>query len=337
MTKDITDKIWELKVKLKTIENKIVFNHYPIEPRRPHEPKKNKTLEDGKPNFFQLNSIILNAIVWLIPVVYLQFVFFEIEFLQTLGIVSILSFTTRLYVHIKDAEEFNSKNKAYNLRLSQYQHNLHIYYNKKTKYDNDLIQYQIVRIENDILKREKAKIEEELNSIYRILRANKSNLSEKKEPLYPQSLINTKPIIGRVNRGGNYDSFFKNSDSKQNDSELNERIRKGSEFISNLSGKQMERVLDLLKKVQDIQKSNLNSSQKTTEIKRILWTDQSSLSKLLIGGLLGTIGGLAVFGTGGIGIAGLGGAVGVWGFLTGTAGGVLISSLIQNFEKLSEK
>jgi len=40
-----------------------------------------------------------------------------------------------------------------------------------------------------------------------------------------------------------------------------------------------------------------------------------------------------IFGSGGIGIAGLGGAVGIWGGLAGTVGGILISSLIQNFEK----
>jgi len=271
-----------------------------------------------------------------LPVIYLQFVFFEIEFLQTAIIISILAFSTRLFVHLRETEEFDKKSKGYNLSLRQYEDKLRTYQSKKTKYEKDLKEYQIIKGQNDILKKEKTEIQEELDSIYKILGANKSNLSAEEKRLYFESLIRREPIIGKVNRGS-YDSFFEDSDSKPNDSELNERIKKGIDFISKLSRKQRERILSLLIKVQEIQNSNLNSSEKTSEIKRILWTNQSSLSKLFIGGLLGTIGGLMVFGTGGIGIAGLGGAVGIWGFLTGTAGGVLISSLIQNFEKRGGK
>ena len=337
MTNEISDIVEDLKANLKSIEDKIVFNHSPIKPKKPYEPKKSKTLQEGKPIFFQLNGITLNAVVWLLPVIYFQFVFLEIIFLQTIIIVITLALTTRLFIHLRETEEFDKKSIAYNSSLRQYQDKLQTYTSEKNKYDKDLKEYQIIKKQNDVLKREKAEIEDELNSIYRILGANKSNLSEKEKRIYFESLINRKPIIGRVNRGGSYDSFFESTNSKTNDSELNKRIKKGIEFISKLSSKQREKILHLLKKVQIVQNSNLNKSEKTIEIKRILWTDQSSLSKLFIGGLLGTIGGLMVFGTGGIGIAGLGGAVGVWGFLTGTAGGVLISSLIQNFEKRDGK
>jgi len=336
MNNEITDIIEELKAKLESIESKIVFNHPPIAPRRPHPPTKSATLTEGKPDFFQVQGIILNAVVWLLPIIYIQFAFFEIKPLQTVIIVLIAALATRLFVHIKETDNFDKKKKAYNLSYKQYEEKLSTYNDQKNKYEQDFQQYQIVKRQNDSLKREKADIQEELDSIYSILGANKSKLSAQEKRLYIQSLFTKEPIVGRVNRGS-YDSNFGNSDSKPNDSELNERIKKGIDFISKLSSKQRKRILVLLKKVQDVQNSNLNSSQKTTEIKRILWTDQSRLSKLFIGGLLGTIGGLMIFGTGGIGIAGLGGAVGVWGFLTGTAGGVLISSLIQNFENRGGK
>jgi hypothetical protein len=118
---------------------------------------------------------------------------------------------------------------------------------------------------------------------------------------------------------------------KSND--YNEKLKKIIQYVSKFSGQQKERLLVLLLKVQEIQKSDLSTAEKATEIKRILWKEQSTKSKLFIGGFLGTVAGLFIFGTGGIGIAGLGGAIGVWGFLAGTAGGVLVSSLIQNFEK----
>ncbi len=114
--------------------------------------------------------------------------------------------------------------------------------------------------------------------------------------------------------------------------EISKILKKAIEFISNLSEKHKTKFLILLKKVEGIQKSNLSSKEKTNEIKRVLWIEQSPKSKLLIGAFLGTIAGFFVFGTGGIGIVGLGSGIGIWGFLAGTAGGVLISSIIQNFE-----
>ena len=119
----------------------------------------------------------------------------------------------------------------------------------------------------------------------------------------------------------------------KSESEVLSKVNKGINYISKLSEKQQKRILNLLKEVQKIQKSELTTSEKTAEIKQLLWTDQSMGSKLFIGGFLGTIAGLVIFGTGGIGIVGLGGAIGVWGFLAGTTGGVLITSIIQNFKK----
>lgn len=109
-------------------------------------------------------------------------------------------------------------------------------------------------------------------------------------------------------------------------------IDKTLNFISKLSKDKKEKIYKLLLKVKEIQESDLSTNEKSSKIKSLLWTKQNVKNKILIGGFLGTLLGLAIFGTGGIGIAGLGGAIGVWGFLAGTMGGVLISSLIANFE-----
>lgn len=120
---------------------------------------------------------------------------------------------------------------------------------------------------------------------------------------------------------------------KSIENEISNKIRKGINFLLKLSKKQRDDLLALLKEVQIIQKSNLTTEDKAKEIKKVLWSRRSVKGKLLIGAFLGTITGLVIFGTGGIGIAGLGGAVGVWGWMAGATGGVLVSSLIQNFEK----
>ncbi len=122
------------------------------------------------------------------------------------------------------------------------------------------------------------------------------------------------------------------SQSENKQTAFIDNIKKGIKYFSKLSKKQQDKIKTLLKKVDEVQKSNKSFGEKTSEIKKIMWTKQSVKSKLFIGGFLGTIFGFWVFGTGGIGIAGLGSAFGVWGFLAGTAGGVLVTSLLQNFE-----
>lgn len=155
----------------------------------------------------------------------------------------------------------------------------------------------------------------------------------------PKTMWEIKKIIKNIGE------FREEEITKKNDKVYNKNINNKSEsdfskeknkailFITNLSQTKREKLLALLIKIQKIQKSKLNTSEKAIEIKKIMWTNQSPGSKLLIGGLIGTIGGIFIFGTGGLGIVGLGGAIGVWGGLAGTAGGVLVSSIIQNFEK----
>lgn len=111
------------------------------------------------------------------------------------------------------------------------------------------------------------------------------------------------------------------------------KLEKGLSYISKLSSSKREKLMAILQKVKDIQSSNLTTKEKAKEIKRIMWSDQSTSNKLFIGAFLGAITGLFVFGTGGIGIAALGTGVGVWGWLATAAGGAFISSLIQNYEK----
>ncbi|WP_298952330.1 hypothetical protein [uncultured Nonlabens sp.] len=109
-------------------------------------------------------------------------------------------------------------------------------------------------------------------------------------------------------------------------------LEKGLNYISKLSSSKKEKLMATLKKVKEVQSSDLTTKQKAKEIKRIMWSDQSTSNKLFIGAFLGAITGLFIFGTGGIGIAALGTGVGVWGWLATAAGGSFIASLIQNYE-----
>lgn len=119
---------------------------------------------------------------------------------------------------------------------------------------------------------------------------------------------------------------------KNRENNVEEKLEKAIEYISKLSSSKKEKLLSLLKEVQNVQSSELTIKQKAIEIKRIMWSDQSVSSKLFIGAFLGVITGFFIFGTGGIGITALGGGIGVFGWLASAAGGAFISSLIQNYE-----
>lgn len=118
-----------------------------------------------------------------------------------------------------------------------------------------------------------------------------------------------------------------------NENKTKGNLQKAINYTSKLSSSKREKLMRVLRRVQDVQSSNLTTKQKAKEIKRIMWSDQSTNSKLFIGAFLGAVTGFFIFGTGGIGIAALGTGVGVWGWLATAAGGAFISSLIQNYEK----
>lgn len=118
-----------------------------------------------------------------------------------------------------------------------------------------------------------------------------------------------------------------------NENKTRGNLQKAINYISKLSSSKKEKLMTILKQVNKVQSSNLTTKEKAKEIKQIMWSDQSTNSKLFIGAFLGAVTGLFIFGTGGIGIAALGTGVGVWGWLATAAGGAFISSLIQNYEK----
>ena len=128
-------------------------------------------------------------------------------------------------------------------------------------------------------------------------------------------------------------TIFNMENTSKTENEISVKIQKGIDFLSKLSKKQRDKLLGLLKRVHEIQKTSLSRMDKVKKLKNIMWTRQSVKSKLLLGAFFGAISGLFIFSTGGIGITALGGGVGVWGWLASSVGGVAISSLIQNFEK----
>ena len=55
-----------------------------------------------------------------------------------------------------------------------------------------------------------------------------------------------------------------------NENNVKNNLSRGVEYISKLSSSKKEKLLNLLKKVQDIQASDLTTKQKAKEIKRIM-------------------------------------------------------------------
>lgn len=121
-------------------------------------------------------------------------------------------------------------------------------------------------------------------------------------------------------------------ESDKFDKDLPKMINGGTVFLLRLSMKQRENLLNALRQIRDIHKSDLSKGEKVKEIKKCLWIQRSVKYKLVVGAFIGAVTGLAIFGTGGIGVVALGGGVGVAGWLASAAGGVVVASIIKNFE-----
>src|SRR5690606_29558913 len=134
-------------------------------------------------------------------IMFLQYLLTEIRLEQTTFMVFIVALSTRLYIHTKEARDFDKQTEDYNLKFKQYEDQMETYKNQKVDYEKDLKQYQIIKQRNESLKMEKTEIQEQLNGLYAILGANFSSLSPKEKGLYIQGAINTEPIVGSVNRG----------------------------------------------------------------------------------------------------------------------------------------
>ena len=89
-----------------------------------------------------------------------------------------------------------------------------------------------------------------------------------------------------------------------------------------------EELLFFLKEVQNIQKSKDSKKEKIKKISK-LWKSLPKKIKVSFYALLGLIGGLATFGTGGIGIALLGTAIPVSPLLVTSIGTVLVGMAIE--------
>ncbi len=298
------EKLHQINVELNQINEKLQKNVKPEKPYTPIEPFLPKA---QKPAFFGYNFFF--QIIWLL--------FFPVYIIKSIITESFYIWNTLIFAVVV----------ALIIMSKLYLDSLEDYGKEKRKNQNWF----------EARKREKARYEIELKNfreqltLYEKVAKDNQLLKDRKEEL--QKLrISIRPL-GETN-------IFKNSNFQKvrnNYSPVEPanlvQLKKTIYSISLLPTAKKQKFIDLLREVQKIQNSNLSSSEKGSRIKNELWEKQSPSAKLWIGAILGTLTGLAVFGTGGIGIVGLGGAVGVWGFLAGTGGGLLISSIIQNFEK----
>ncbi|MCY2687571.1 hypothetical protein [Salinimicrobium sp. TH3] len=330
----------ELKDRAKTIVDRIrsvdnkMFLAKPIMPKEPKEPKKPYISRLTKPKFFNLPEFLITVffisiflyfpLAWIIP---------ESFFIATLLIASAISLISLGYQYSNALERYNESKKQNETRQREYN-------NTFKKYRSDYLEYQRL-LDNYNEKVDQYNQELENHKYSRIaLESYKKELIKliQIKPGDPDKIKYTKAILGlkyedylpiqSISTHSTATSTYYEAPKAKDD-----YINKAIKYLAGLNFGKKTGILNALEEVQKIQNSNYSTAEKSQRIKRTLWTNQSPNSKLLIGGLLGAVFGLTVFGTGGIGIAALGGAMGIWGWFATAAGGVFISSLIQNFEK----
>lgn len=328
-----------LSSKVSEIEKEItkIYQEYPKNPTKPIEPIKPDIYKNKKPNFFKFGGYIYYFFYISVPL-FMILLFFSIikeDISLAMLICASLPAIPLSYIYYLEKKLYNKEEKN---NLSK----INFYNNKIKEYSINYEQYKNKIIENKakILELNKVDIIKSLeNKIKIIISKIKPLIKEidKLEGLNSSETVRYMFLTMRYNylREKTYkrEEFRVNDLENITDDNFNgENINKAKNYLERISSEKLRNILELLKVVEEIQKSNISESEKRRKIKEVLWTQHSASNKLWIGGVLGTLFGLLIFGTGGIGIAGLGSAFGMYGFLAGTTGGVLISSLIQNFE-----
>jgi len=312
-----------LKVSVKYWEHEHPLPNVPERHNPPHDyPIKRPGFPIGDVLIYPLGLVFIAYIPSMI-------FFLENWITATLAISLILSFIIVSFGYLKDYKKYRLRKQDKKLKYNQYLKALENYAVKEKKFK---IEWKKTM---DLWKSDPGYFtDEEVNTELKILI---KQLYSSKDDFSAIQVKKFNNIIQRFPVSGIDEIIFSTQISSQNSDGYKEKKISNSGMITNLDSQKKQNFLNLLKKVKEIQDSQMDFNSKTQEIKRILWSEQTASAKLWIGAILGSITGFAVFGTGGVGIAALGGGIGIWGFLAGTTGGVLISSLLQNFESSTDR
>lgn len=304
----------------------------PIKPFEPIKPKKPYLSLEVKPSFLDLKDFIFLGFLVAIPV-FIIWIINDNYLIPTFIIFFIIFFSIQIYQYNTSRTSYNRKVKDNKVKLMKYDHEVEIYKQKFETYKRTLQVY------NSAIEDYKKEYENN-KPLQLAIEKHKKELSFLLSPVVGDEANGFKPRLRDL-----YKEYLPQNDDDFTNSYQNSRqhlqIPKSNDYskvinyLNKLSSDKKTDLLKILEEVKEIQNSGLSTIEKTEKIKQVLWMNRSRSSKLVIGGLLGTVFGLTIFGTGGIGVAALGGAVGIWGWLASAAGGVFISSLIQNFEKPS--
>lgn len=333
-TKVLINKCEGIVNRIKEIKLPLQFSQAPGKPSSPIYPNRPFYDKAVKPFFFE--NVIIISICYLIPSFIVVALFFSNkEYSYYLIPTGILTFLTLAFNFSNEMDVYRGKVKKNNLKKSAYARELEEYQRKKNKYEEAIIQYEVKLKEHnekrDRLSSELKSLKEELGLTLKSRDTDSSELRQVK-----------------IDLNSKYKHFLPNKEfqellrSQANSSILSHTTyphdgpgyySKANKYFSGLNYKNKSRILDALREVHRIQNSALSDSEKIKNIKYVLWTKQSITSRLAIGGFLGAVLGLTIFGTGGVGIAALGGAVGIWGWFLTSVGGAAVASIISNFEK----
>lgn len=332
---ELKDKAKKIVDSIKSTEEKIYIRQ-PVKPKEPKEPKKPYMADIKKPKFFNLAEFIITVALISIPLYFILMWFLQDIFhIATLILASIIAVVSLGYQYRKAFKIYNKSKKKNEAKQNEYNDNLDKYRNEYLEYQTLLTRYQdeisVYHNEYDKRKHLRTALESYKKELAEILKfeGKSDDLKYVKVNLrldYRDYL----PDYNNQNlkQENNAYSPFETTSNPSKD-----YLSKAIKYLANLNYEKRSKIFHFLKEVQAVQESNSNLNEKRRKIKKIFWSDRSRDSKLLLGGLLGAAFGLTVLGTGGIGIATMGGAIGIWGWLATGAGGVFVSSLIQNFEK----
>ncbi len=247
----IISQIEYLDRNINEIDNELNKNR---EPRKPIQPKEPYISKNQKPDFFSLAEFVLSFLIVSIPLYFIAYILIEVDsILYVLIISAVLALMHLNRLYQKELKKYNKYETENSKKLKKYEDEKLEYKKQIATYNNEYKKYLEIENENQNLINKRDEIQIQIAKLFQEI-DSQSDWSMHELIMLDLKFVKYESLRKRKKRSEEFS--FNDNDLK--DINQSENVNKASNYLSNLSLKRKEKIIDLLKEVEKIQKSNLS-------------------------------------------------------------------------------